>query len=244
MPRATTRPRARGASVSGNGLLPHVESVAVTTLVPASYNPRIIKNERYQQLKQNLKADPAFFAQRPCLVNRRDGQLIVYAGNQRLAAAKDLGLTAVPCLITEIPLALERERNIKDNRQEGDWNRDLLALNFTLDELRTWGFQDQELAGIYDNVEVEEDAGPGGLPQTPETQRGQLFTLTGQGGGRAPAPLRRCHGPRRLCRTLWRAPRAPDLHGSALLGQLRLYGRELLPQGQIRHRWRSGHVER
>lgn len=90
--------------------------LSVDTLTFAEYNPRSIKDKAFRKLKENISRDREFFEARPCLINERDGKLVVYAGNQRLRAAIDLGWTDVPCIVHKIPLALEKERNIKDNR--------------------------------------------------------------------------------------------------------------------------------
>lgn len=163
-----------------NGALPSVVWIQVSELTPADYNPRFIKDAKFAQLKRNIESDPEFFAQRPCLVNRRDGCLVVYAGNMRLRAAMDLGWDQVPCIVSEISISLEKERNIKDNRQEGEWDWDSLANNFEIGTLVGWGFSEQELIGVFDGeLETREDGGPGPLPEKPRTKRGQIFVMGG-----------------------------------------------------------------
>src|SRR5205814_542402 len=58
-------------------------------------NPRTIRPERLEQLKQALAADPEMLQARPLLA-LPDGTVI--AGNQRLLAARELGWETIPVL--------------------------------------------------------------------------------------------------------------------------------------------------
>src|SRR5438874_817747 len=87
-------------------------------------NPRSIRPERLEQLKQALAADPEMLRARPLLA-LPDGTVI--AGNQRLFRARELGWETIPVL----SVALEPERAkiwaLRDNQSYGDWDEPALA---------------------------------------------------------------------------------------------------------------------
>lgn len=105
--------------------------IAISKLEKSEYNPRQITPKQFESLKKSLAADPAFFDMRPCLVNRRtDKKLVIYAGNMRYDAAKALSWSAVPCVVVEIPIELEKERALKDNNAYGEYQEDQLGKIF------------------------------------------------------------------------------------------------------------------
>ena len=91
-------------------------------------NPRIIKNEEFQNLCASILANPEFFKARPLILSNRTGKLVVIAGNQRYEAARTVGLKEVPTYLIEgITEEKEREITIRDNTQQGSWDMDLLS---------------------------------------------------------------------------------------------------------------------
>ena len=80
--------------------LPQARMVRVASLTPAPWNPRTIKDPRFQNLCESLKADPDFLWLRPILATA-DGT--VFAGNMRLRAAQHLGWEEVPAVLVDIP---------------------------------------------------------------------------------------------------------------------------------------------
>lgn len=139
-----------------------MEYIKIADLEPVPYNPRSISQESLELLKQSLVDDPKFFEKRPCLVNRREGKLFVYAGAQRLKAAQELGWESVPCDIEDnVDPKLEKMRNLKDNRTFGDWLWENLKEHYTTEELLAAGFKDEEL-GLSPEVEkeLEKDTNP------------------------------------------------------------------------------------
>ncbi|MBV8431306.1 MAG: ParB N-terminal domain-containing protein [Acetobacteraceae bacterium] len=95
-----------------------VARVPLTQLHPAPWNPRHIKDPRFDQLCRSMEADPDFLWQRPVLATQ-DGT--VFAGNMRLRAAQQLGWTDIPAILCDIPEQLAKERALRDNNQFGEW---------------------------------------------------------------------------------------------------------------------------
>lgn len=149
----------------------------VKELVFAEYNPRQVSKTAIDRLKKSLSSPQGkeLFKRRPILVNQREGKLVVYAGNMRLRAAMALGMTEVPCIVDAITLEEEKERNVKDNLVIGEWDDDLLANNFDLQELEDWGMDLKEL-GIEPIGDEETDEVPE-PPKEARAERGKIYQL-------------------------------------------------------------------
>jgi ParB-like chromosome segregation protein Spo0J len=135
---------------------PAVEAVPLDRLHPAPWNPRTIKDERFQNLVRSIQTDPDFLWRRPILATA-DGT--IYAGNMRYRAAQHLGMATVPAVVEDIAEQLAKERALRDNHQWGEWAEDDLAK--MLEELRAdgadlelLGFTGKELAKLLDEVGV------------------------------------------------------------------------------------------
>src|SRR3990167_8949887 len=100
--------------------------VPVDSLQPSEYNPRSWSKDAAGQLKESITR---YGMVDPILVNsapERNGVLI--GGHFRWAMAKELGITEVPVVYLNIPdLEKEKELNLRLNRNQGEWNLELLA---------------------------------------------------------------------------------------------------------------------
>lgn len=109
----------------------------ISELTLLENNPRQISKENFERLKKSLQRDPEFLKMRPVLCYPQDGKLIIYAGNQRVRAAKDLGWTEIPVVIDEqANLEQIRQRILLDNVEFGEWDKDVLANNWEIEELK------------------------------------------------------------------------------------------------------------
>jgi len=114
----------------------------ITSLTKLEGNPRIIKDRQFESLCKSIKDNPDYFEARPLILSNRTGELVIIAGNQRYEAAKHLNLKKIPTYLIE-GLTEEREREIiiRDNVNNGEWNHDILANEWDIDELLEWGVQ-------------------------------------------------------------------------------------------------------
>ena len=136
--------------------MPQVELVKIKDLTLLERNPRKIQKDQLQKLSQSLKDDPDFLKLRPCLVNKKDGKLIVYAGNQRVQAAKRLKLKEIPCIIEEdLDETILKSRIVKDNKHYGEFDYDILYCDFDIDMLQMAGFSLEELTGDFSNLNMD-----------------------------------------------------------------------------------------
>ncbi len=91
-------------------------------------NPRIIKDKQFEILCKSIKDNPKYFEARPLILSDRTGEFIIIAGNQRYEAARAVKLKKVPTfLIENLTEEKEREINIRDNVNNGEWDMDLLS---------------------------------------------------------------------------------------------------------------------
>ncbi len=111
----------------------HARMVPVASLTPAPWNPRSIKDPRFQNLCRSLEADREFLWLRPILATA-DGT--VFAGNMRLRSAQHLGWEEVPAVLVDIPEQLAKERAMRDNAQWGEWEEDDRDPDDRLDQCR------------------------------------------------------------------------------------------------------------
>lgn len=117
-------------------------------------NPRTITKEQFEKLCDSIKEDPEYFSDRPCLVSEVDGVMTVYAGNQRVRAAKQLGWKDVPCIVEkDLSDEVIQKRIILDNAHFGSFDWDALANDWDIDVLLSAGLTPEELIGRVEEVE-------------------------------------------------------------------------------------------
>lgn len=103
-------------------------------------NPRTIRDDDFKKLVQSIEANPDYFEARPLILSDRTGELVIIAGNQRYRAAKELKLKEVPTfLIKDLTEEREKEIIIRDNVSNGEWDWDVLANEWDVDQLEEWG---------------------------------------------------------------------------------------------------------
>lgn len=135
------------------------KNIAITDLKEAEYNPRQISKDDFQQLCRSIKE---FGFAEPLVVNQHPSRMnVVIGGHQRLKAARVLGYTKLPCYLLNLPEEKERELNVRLNRNTGEFDFDILANNFDLEDLLDWGMTARELdlSGVMGGDDVETTGG-------------------------------------------------------------------------------------
>ena len=123
-------------------------SKKIDQLIEAEYNPRQLTKDQYQNIKDSIQR---FGIVDPIIINKnKDRKNIIIGGHQRVKIAKRLNMKEVPCLEIDLPYEKERELNVRLNKNNGEFDFDLLSNHFELDELIEWGFDAKEFNMILD----------------------------------------------------------------------------------------------
>lgn len=138
-----------------------VQEIAISKLRILKNNPRRISKDQMDKLVKSIQDDPKFLQCRPILVNLKGDcnkkEYIVYAGNQRVQAAKKLKWKTIPCIIEDnLDEELMKQRIIKDNKSYGEFDFDILANIYEIETLLDCGFQDFELSIDTSGKTIEE----------------------------------------------------------------------------------------
>jgi ParB-like chromosome segregation protein Spo0J len=123
-----------------------VETKLIKDLKPATYNPRQISTKQYNDLKASVKK---FGLVDPIIVNK---DMTVIGGHQRLKICKELKHIEIDCVVLDLSKEEERELNIRLNKNTGDFDMDILANEFDIDELVDWGFKHIDLDVNIDKI--------------------------------------------------------------------------------------------
>jgi len=128
-----------------------IEKIKIDKLKPATYNPRQIKKSDYNSLKQSITK---FGLVDPIIVNEyfTENYYVVIGGHQRLKICKELGYTDIACIILNLNKEQERELNIRLNKNTGEFDMDILANEFDIDNLVDWGFKHIDLGLNIDKI--------------------------------------------------------------------------------------------
>ena len=125
-----------------------VESKLIKDLKPATYNPRQISTKQYNDLKASVKK---FGLVDPIIINQNGN--VVVGGHQRLKICKDLKHIEIDCVVLDLTKEQERELNIRLNKSGGEFDMDILANEFDVENLVDWGFKHVELGLNIDKID-------------------------------------------------------------------------------------------
>jgi ParB-like chromosome segregation protein Spo0J len=123
-----------------------IQEISLKKLKLLDRNPRTITKTQMQKCIESLEKSPEFLHQRPVLVNLKDGVYTVYAGNQRVRAAKKIGWKNIPCLVSENVSEEELKKFIiLDNAHFGENDDDILANDYDINLLLECGYTEKDL---------------------------------------------------------------------------------------------------
>lgn len=136
-----------------------MQLVPIAKLVPYQNNARTHSPAQIQKLRSSLRE---FGFVNPVIIDR---DYNVIAGHGRIAAAREEGITEVPCVFVDhLTEAQKKAYIIADNRMAMDagWDGELLRVELeALEEmgfdLCMTGFDEKELAALFPSEEAKED---------------------------------------------------------------------------------------
>ena len=141
----------------------NIELIEINKLKPATYNPRQISTKQYNDLKKSIQK---FDLVDPIIVNK---DMTVIGGHQRLKICKELKYKDVDCVVLDLSKEEERELNIRLNKSGGEFDMDILANEFNIDELVDWGFKHIDLGLNIDKI-VEGNTEDDYIPEVKESR--------------------------------------------------------------------------
>jgi len=146
------------------------EKRKVSDLKELPNNPRRIKGEAFEKLKQRISAR-GFHD-----VVKVDTEGYILSGNQRRRALIDLGITEVYALTPSRELTKEERDKVilESNRNDGEWDFDILGNEFDLKDLLDVGFEEKDLD--IDLTAPQDDEVPE-VPEEPKSKLGDLYLL-------------------------------------------------------------------
>jgi hypothetical protein len=117
-------------------------------------NPRVIRDDKFEKLKNSIESFPQMMALRPIVV---DADNVILGGNMRFRALQDLGYKEVPDdwvkKADELTEEQKREFIIKDNSGFGAWDWDALANEWDSEQLSEWGLDMPDWAGDEPDID-------------------------------------------------------------------------------------------
>jgi hypothetical protein len=114
-----------------------VNKVKITEVKNNPKNPRLIKDDKFRKLVKSIQEFPQMLELRPIVVDENN---IVLGGNMRLKACKEAGLKEVYIVKADNLTELQKDEFIvKDNVGFGEWDWDMLANEWDVDQLTEWG---------------------------------------------------------------------------------------------------------
>lgn len=126
-------------------------------------NPRRWTRTDIDKLKKSLQRDEDFQEDRPALAMRWEDKLLVFAGNLRTTAAKELKWKTLDTIIYTPESEEDKEaiirRTILDNASFGEWDIHALSADWSGLPLTDWGVK-----AVWDEVTLEE------TPQAEKTE--------------------------------------------------------------------------
>lgn len=154
----------------------NLQTIELSKLNPAEYNPRIITKDEFEGLKQSIKT----FGQQENLIVNKDMTLI--SGHQRLNAMLALGWKEATCNVVDLDKHQEKKLNAIMNSTAISGKYDDLKLSEILEELKL----DDDYESLRLNVlepldlsptEIEEDEAPEVSQETPVSNLGEIYQL-------------------------------------------------------------------
>jgi ParB-like chromosome segregation protein Spo0J len=129
----------------------------INEIKPNPNNPRIIKDIKFKQLVKSIQDFPQMLELRPIVIDENN---MVLGGNMRLKACIEAGMTDVP-VIHANNLTEEQKKQfiVRDNVSTGEWDFDLLANEWSIQDLDNWGL---DIPAFGNDIEQPKDNAIGG----------------------------------------------------------------------------------
>jgi hypothetical protein len=125
----------------------HVVTRKIADLKRAEYNPR--KLSEYQKAHIHASLEEFGMVDFVVINTHPSRENVVVGGHQRLTVLAEMGYTHCKCVEVSLPLAKERELNLRLNKNTGSWDEEMLGEFFSKEELSVAGWDEEELKDIF-----------------------------------------------------------------------------------------------
>lgn len=114
-----------------------IKKMKLSELIPTENNPRQIKKDDFERLKKSIKSFPKMLDIREIVIDENNR---ILGGHQRVKALLANGEKEVNVKVVEgLSEEEKREFVIRDNVQNGEWDFDVLANEWSDLDLQDWG---------------------------------------------------------------------------------------------------------
>lgn len=141
-----------------------LETINISKLSPAEYNPRTITKDEFEGLKNSLNT----FGQQENLIVNKD--MTIISGHQRYSAMKALGWTEVVCNVVDLDKHAEKKLNVIMNSTAISGKYDQLKLDEILEELKLDDDYESLRLNELEQLDLSEDIIIGEVEFTEELQ--------------------------------------------------------------------------
>ena len=151
-----------------------VEKRKLADLKPHPKNPRQFTEKGMKDLENSINS--IGFMQ-PININQ-DG--LILSGHARTMKLKEMGETEVDVYVPDRMLTPKQEEEVlvrANANTAGQWDWDLLANNFQLEEINDWGLEVPDMNIEVEELEAKEDNFDGEPPAEPITVLGDLYEI-------------------------------------------------------------------
>jgi ParB-like chromosome segregation protein Spo0J len=113
-----------------------LENIRIDSLLEHPKNPRMLTNKQYMDLSQSI--EKFGLIDKPII----NADYLIIGGHQRLKVLAEEGCDYCDCWVPSRLLNQDEvdELNIRLNKNTGDWDWDILANDWEMDDLMEWGF--------------------------------------------------------------------------------------------------------
>lgn len=126
-----------------------IEKRLIKDLKPAEYNPRKTTEFQEKKLSESLQK---FGYVEPIIINENPERYnIIIGGHFRIRELEKLGKKEIECVVVNLSFEDEKELNIRLNSNTGEWDKELLNINFDIGELADFGLDFNDI-----NFDIEE----------------------------------------------------------------------------------------
>jgi ParB-like chromosome segregation protein Spo0J len=135
--------------------------VKVAAIKSNPKNPRLIKDDKFKKLVKSIKDFPEMETVRPIVVNK---DMVILGGNMRYKAMIECGYKEVNVEVVDWSEQKQNEFIIKDNVGFGEWEWEMVANEWNMEEIEEWGLdlplfdkhiEEAELKDLSDKLKSE-----------------------------------------------------------------------------------------